>query len=166
MVKLKFRVRTMLLAIVPVALIALAIGYYLQRPRPVPVSGTVTLDGKPLGEVSVQFQTSNYGYDAKGHFAGGLPAFGVTDSAGKFQAQTFRDLATLKKEAAAKKSVHAAFDPTGVVVDGAFPGSYRVSFNKYQFPLPKRYESPTTSGLTAEVTRSGPNVFTFNLTTP
>ena len=165
---MKFRVRTMLLAIVPVALVAFAISYYLRQPRPAPVSGTVTLDGKPLSEVSVWFQPSDYGYDAEGHYVGGVGASGVTDSAGRFQAHTFRDVAAMKKKAAAikEKSVHAAFDATEWVVDGAFPGSYKIWFNKYQFSLPQRYESPTTSGLTVEVTRDGPNVFTFNLTTP
>ncbi len=39
-----------------------------------PVSGTVTLDGEPLGRASVVFQPD----------AGGRPSFGVTDENGKY----------------------------------------------------------------------------------
>src|SRR5260370_39915243 len=49
----QFRLRTLLLVVVPVAFIALPVGWYVQRPmppQPVTVSGTVTLDGAPLDD--------------------------------------------------------------------------------------------------------------------
>src|ERR1700761_7850233 len=100
MAKLQFPVRSMLLVVVPVALIALAVGHHLRQPRPVPVRGTVTLDGKPLSEVVVRFETSKL-YDAEGHpgdigqsisGAIGTTASGVTDSTGRFQAKTFANV--------------------------------------------------------------------------
>ena len=44
------------------------------------VEGVVTLDGKPLGDIRVNFQPDNKDPDASG-----MGSFGLTDSAGKFE---------------------------------------------------------------------------------
>ncbi len=54
-------------------IICLAIG--CSELKVAPVSGTVTLDGKPLGRASVLFQPE----------AGGRPSYGVTDESGRFR---------------------------------------------------------------------------------
>jgi hypothetical protein len=38
-------------------------------------------------------------------------------------------------------------------------------FGTIKFLTPERYRDGSTSGLSADVTRDSPNVFTFNLTT-
>jgi hypothetical protein len=54
----------------------------------------------------------------------------------------------------------------------AVPGAYWVGVtghdkNADRFPLiPERYANAAASGMTAEVTRDGPNIFDFKLTTP
>jgi len=132
----QFRLRTLLLAFVPVAFVALLVGWGLRRPLPVPVSGTVTLNGKPLIGAQVTFFPIEP-IDPSGRSAGGQ-----TDGTGAFR-----------------------------LASGAFQGSYGVAivngFNQPPAPrgrvVPVRYQNTATSDLTAEVS-SGPNDFTFNLT--
>ena len=119
-------------------------------PARVPAGGTVTFEGQPVEGATVVFVTQN-----GGRF---YNAIGRTDSAGRFKLQTFRPQ------------------------DGAVPGSHKVGIEKItttekpaDLPLeasftpvetshlPKKYRSPETSGLTAEVTAKGPNEFAFAL---
>jgi hypothetical protein len=136
----QFDLRTLLLAVVPVAIFALPVGMYLRRPQPVPVSGTVTLDGKPLRGARVAFN--------------GREARSSTNAKGFFKLLTWNGRSE---------------------VDWVIPGSYKITVVNIRVMgksgprknmLPERYASGDTSGLTAEVTRDGPNVFAFNLTTP
>jgi hypothetical protein len=134
----QFDLRTLLLAAVPVAVFSLVVGMYLRRPQPVPVSGLVTLDGKPLQSAKIAFN--------------GATMIARTNTKGSFNLRT---------------KVGRS------VVDGAIPNSYRITVVKIldgkgprKNTLPERYASEDTSGLTAEVTRDGPNFFTFDLTTP
>jgi hypothetical protein len=132
----QFRLRTLLLAFVPVAVVALLVGWNLRRPRPIPVSGTVTLDGKPLIGAQVTFFPIEP-IDPSGRSAGGQ-----TDGTGGFR------LASGAFQGSYGVSVINGFNqppaPIGRIV-------------------PVRYQNTATSGLAAEVTR-GPNDFTFNLT--
>jgi hypothetical protein len=119
-------------------------------PARVPAGGTVTFRGEPVAEATVVFVTQR-----DGRF---YNAIARTDSAGRFKLQTFRPQ------------------------DGAVPGSHTVKIEKItttekpaDLPLeagftpvetshlPKKYRSPETSGLTAEVTATGTNEFTFAL---
>jgi hypothetical protein len=53
--------------------------------------------------------------------------------------------------------------------DGCVPGLYKVAIARYEATgrdIPGRCAEYSTSSLTAKVTRQGPNVFAFNLTTP
>jgi hypothetical protein len=134
-----------MLAFVPVAIIALLAGWYLRQPKPVPVSGTVTLNGQPIDGAEVSF----FPADPKGR-----AATGMTDKAGRVKLLTMIG--------------------SGAVFDKVYPGSYRVTVVKvnrgtstrFGSSLPDRYADLATSGLTAEVvTEDGPCVFTFNLVT-
>lgn len=119
-------------------------------PARVPAGGTVTFKGEPVDGATVVFVTQK-----DGRF---YNAIGTTDSAGKFRLQTFRPQ------------------------DGAVPGSHTVAITKITtsekpadlpleagftpietWHLPKKYRSPETSGLTAEVAAQGANDFTFAL---
>jgi hypothetical protein len=139
----QFRLRTLLLAFVPAAIIALRAGNYLRQPKPIPVDGTVTLDGLPINDAKVSFfPADKYGREAKG----------VTDMAGRFELLTMLD--------------------DGNVIDKAYPGSYRVTVEKirsYLVMLDRRTVIPHTDvapyELMVEVTRGGPNDFAFHLTT-
>ena len=113
-----------------------------DRSETVPVQGQVLYRGQPVAEAQVMFLPEN-----------DRPANATTDAEGKFVLTTFE---------------------TG---DGAVVGAHRVSITKmaprdpqssdpYAMPkslLPPRYGQPMSSGLTAEVTSSGPNDFTFEL---
>ena len=121
-------------------------------PARVPAGGVVTYLGKPVEKATVVLtirrEDKNKSYNASG----------TTDSAGKFVLRTFR--------------------PN----DGAVVGTHKAQIQKVTFSerpkdlppmadftpvetshLPKRYSTPDTSGLTAEVTEKGPNQFVFEL---
>jgi hypothetical protein len=138
--RFQFGLRSLFLTFVPVAIIALVVGWYLRRPQPVPVSGTVTQRGQPLYGVQVSFVP----VDRNGH-----AAYATTDPRGKF---TLED------------GVSSSFGamPGNYIVT--------VSTSKKKWPkrphIPDRYTDDATSPLTAEVTLDGPNRFAFNLTTP
>jgi hypothetical protein len=76
--RFQFGLRALMLAFVPVAIVALPLGYYVRRPKPIPVRGSVTLDGARLDNAYVVFEstveTPKLGWaidlsDAKGRFA-------------------------------------------------------------------------------------------------
>ena len=118
-----------------VAIVAVGCG----RPGPllVPVSGTVTLDGKPLPAAEVSFISPTLGH---------LETFAVKDGSFSGKARpglrrvefyAFRDLPPDPQAPATRLKVVAV--------------------------IPDKYSSAST--LTADVTEAGPNVFTFDLNT-
>jgi hypothetical protein len=131
-----------MLAIVPLAVVSLAIGWYLRLPKPIPASGIVTQCGHPLYGMEVSFVPVDQN---------GSAAYATTDPRGKFILED---------------GVSSSL--------GAVPGNYIVtvanSSNKKSWPMrqpiPESYTDKTTTPLTAEVTRDGPNFFTFDLTMP
>jgi hypothetical protein len=126
------------------------------RPKLVSVTGTVTLDGKPLEGAIVAFLPD---VDAKAKYK--RPSSGITDASGKFTLGTY--------------------DKT----DGAPVGKYKVGIQKrepttklpenfnsevadqmnitYKWVTPREAADPQGSGLTAEVTSSGLKPDTFDL---
>jgi hypothetical protein len=72
------RANRILPAIIGVVAITVAAGCNAKS-KPVKVSGTVTLDGKPIADVLVTFNSTT----------GGRPASARTDSAGKYELTTF-----------------------------------------------------------------------------
>lgn len=114
-------------------------------PRLVPVTGVVTLDGKPVADAGVMFKP-----------AGSLPpASANTDVQGKFS------LATLNKPGAVLGEHQVSIvkqETTGVGDFGAVgPGGAQV-----KWIVPKKYGVPETSGLKATVTEDKHD-FQFNL---
>lgn len=130
-----------------------------DRPETYSATGTVTHNGQAVDEATVMFLPVDAGT------AGTRAAVARTDASGKFVLTTFEG------------------------GDGALPGSYKVAIYKaFQPPMPEeetaeggpgggeppappaqellpiKYKDPNTSGLTAEVSASGANTFTFELT--
>ena len=123
-----------------------------------PVTGLVTYQGQPVEGATVVFTPEGEGRAASGR----------TDASGRFEMTTLSP------------------------GDGVFPGKYRCAISKTEVTggatreeveqqtsasstdqtpaeptvrelLPEKYKSPATSGLTAEVTESGPNDIVFDL---
>ena len=121
-----------------------------QRPPVVPVTGQVLYKGQPIEGATVSFTSDG----------GAQGATGKTDANGRFQLTTFE------------------------INDGAVPGEHKVKISKVEVSsnwspdaaedvrpqvkqrslLPDRYGDYKTSKLTASVSESGTNDFTFELT--
>jgi len=121
--RFQFRLRSLLLAVVPVAFVALLIGWAMRRPRPIPVNGAVTHDGQPLIGAQVTFFPIDP-IDPSGRVAGEL-----TDSTGGFQLSSG---AFPGSDGVAVVNWFSPRAPTGRVV-------------------PARYANNATSDLAAEV---------------
>lgn len=112
------------------------------RPATAPVTVTVTLNGQPAEGATVRFVTR----ELDGHAASG-----ITDAQGRASLTTFER------------------------GDGAVPATYRVTISKLELAevepdsearhlLPRKFASPQTASLTAEVVAGAGNDFTFALT--
>ncbi|WP_339728059.1 hypothetical protein [uncultured Gimesia sp.] len=119
-----------------------------ERPKTIPVTGTVTIDGKllPKGTVTFQPKSSSEGNVKR-------PAIGQIDTTGRVQLSTFE------------------------AGDGVLPGSYAVVITAFENDptaeeyaagvkrkslIPDKYSNALTSGLEADVAE-GKNDFTFDL---
>ncbi len=134
----------------------------------VPVSGTVTFDGKPIEGAVVMFVPVDKGETASG----------ATDTQGKFTLNT----ASATTPGAVPGSYKVSVTKTSIGAKVAAPVMtqeesmkqameyVKGGFNKMgkkpeiKDELPAKYGSPDTSGLTAQVKDSGGNEFTFALT--
>jgi hypothetical protein len=106
----------------------------------VPVSGTVTLDGKPLPDGFVSFVSPTEGY---------LESFPINE--GKFSGKAGLGVQTVDIIA-----VRESKPPSGAAGAQAPPTATRTNY------LPSKYSM--NSPLRADVTEAGPNTFTFELT--
>ncbi len=127
---------------VSVCVAALLLSACNRGPQMVPVTGEVLLDGKPVEGAAVLFTPD----------AGGRPADGVTDKEGKFSLQTYEpgDGAPLGKYKVAivgmrQTGIQATADGLSGEVD---PGKVREIWF-----VPRKYSTPETSGIEAEVKR-------------
>lgn len=126
------------------------------RPSLVKVTGTVTLDGKPLAGAIVAFQPIT---DAKAKFQ--RPSAGTTDASGKFVLGTY----------AVDDGAPVGKFRVGIVkreVVGTLPENYNSESESetnltYKWVTPKSVAAPETSNLTAEVTSSGLTPGSFDL---
>ena len=110
--------------------------------------GTVTLDGEPIGNVSVAFTPES-----------GRPAAGATDAAGHFELSTFDagDGAVLGKHKVVLSEN----------VSDTAPAPDDPNFGKWKRPKPrfsKIYSDPQRTPFTAEVI-DGDNEFQFEMST-
>lgn len=126
-----------------VVMLAGCCGRRVDLPPIADVSGTVTLDGAPLPNASVQFIPDA----AKG--TQGAPAVGFTDAAGKYELVT----ATVEGAIVGHHQIR--------VEARAAPKNEMDTLP----PLitPQRYSNPATSGLTAEVKAGENNVVDLTL---
>ncbi len=121
----------------------LIVGCGRGTPLTMPVKGIVTFQGSPLAEADVAFTPE-----------GGRPATGKTDAAGQFRLTTFRtnDGAMIGQHIVTVCK-HVKRDPNAT---GAYFDYVQVT--------PEKFGRPNESPLRAEVTASGPNEFTFDMT--
>lgn len=124
----------------------------------VPVSGVVTLDGKPLANANVQFQPM-----AQGNENPGFGSFAVTDGSGKFslaissqQLQKAGAVVGKHKVSITSSQETIDYDPKLGSPDGATPKS-RVKPER----IPERYNSQ--SALVFEVPQGGSTMANFDL---
>lgn len=129
------------------------------RPDLVEAVGVVNLDGKPLEGATVMFQPVEV--DVEGF---GRPASARTDAQGKFSMGTYgpgTGVPPGKYAVGVLKS-----EPVGGKLpenyDFENPGATPV---KFQLIVPRAYNDPGSSGLTAEVSSSGLEPAVFNLET-
>jgi hypothetical protein len=111
-----------------------------KGPKTVPVSGTVTLNGKPVEDAGILFVPVQ---------DSGTPANGGTDAQGRFQLKTrsANGAQVGKYYVGIVKTVHA---------EGLNP--------EPKWLTPRKYSDAKKSGFTAEVTAEGPNHFEFKMT--
>jgi len=138
-----------------------------------PVTGTVTLDGKPISGAVITFQPVEGGT--------GMPAVGTTDASGKY---TVTDMAATNIGSGAVAGEYRVgvmwFKPSGkdlsqatgesggneeaaVATDKSAAKAAATEVSGPEALLPVDYQDPKTSGLTASV-GSGDNTFDFALT--
>lgn len=132
--------RLVCLAVLAVMAVSAIAGCGPDRPKTIPVSGTVTFDGKPIAGAAVLLMPE----------APGRPATGETDESGNFTMMTFEpgDGALPGKHAVTvtkKKVTGLLADKDGLSV-GEAPGGMKV-----EWLLPQKYSDPKTSGFTVEV---------------
>ena len=120
-------------------LMTLGCGGATDQPDLGDVSGTVTLDGKPLPDATITFQPAD-----------GRPSFGKTDSSGKYTLQY------TVNASGAKIGKHSVIITTAYSIEGDDGESKEIPEK-----LPAKYSTSETE-LTADV-KAGPNTFDYNL---
>ncbi len=136
-------------------------------PTPVPVTGQILFQGKPVDDAHVTFHGRTD--------AGGRSASGKTDDQGKFTLTTYKSgdgaipgeyTITVSKTAASAKPLDTAVDPE----TGEFGADYgammeaAASSKKLQpGALPDKYNSPATTDLQRAVVADQKNEFTIEL---
>ncbi len=133
-------------------LMTVTLGCGDSGPQLAPVTGQVLLDGEPVADAGVLFSPNTPGPAASGS----------TDEQGNFSLMTgSRDGALVSSHRVViskseTRGVSADADGlSGAVVDGGW---------LFVDHLPRRYNDPKTSGLTADVAADDENHFTFELT--
>ncbi|OAI54130.1 hypothetical protein AYO47_03510 [Planctomyces sp. SCGC AG-212-M04] len=135
-----------------------------ERPPTYPVSGTVTLKGKPLEGARVVFVSSAQS---------GMPASGVTDADGVYHLTTFDSgdgaLAGTYGVKVAKYDNWDPDEPAGEAKEISYEEEQKLVFADDEKPhpvaksiLPKKYDNEGTSGLTHTVTEA-PTTFDIKL---
>lgn len=127
-----------------------------DRPKTVPVTGTVTHNGQPVEGATVAFQGAG----------GSQGAIGVTDAGGKYKLTTFQSGDGAVPGEYRVKIVKYKVETTQAADENSPDYVPPVEGEEAAPPenlLPANYADPTTSGLTATVTESGNNNFDFPL---
>lgn len=124
-----------------------------------PAGGRVLYEGKPLAGATIGFISRCAATNRT------LVARGLTDSSGRFVLRT-------DKSANGAIAGHHQVMVTKTVMTGGlgssnqhYPSGDASETPRFESLIPERYALPETSGLTADVTESGPNEFVFILST-
>jgi hypothetical protein len=132
----------------------------LKQPETVPVSGAVTYQGEPVAGAQVSFMAPE----------AARAAFGKTDAQRRFRLSTYgtNDGAVIGTHTLTVSKPEETVTGAGMSPDDPDGGYAAAMAQAAQQPtvkgaLPEKYGSPNTSDLRAEVTRDGPNEFTFAL---
>ncbi|HOM17966.1 MAG TPA: hypothetical protein PLQ00_11595 [Thermoguttaceae bacterium] len=138
------------------------------RPKTIPVTGVVTLDGKPIEGANVTFypdtgESAGAGSQQKKADATVRPATGTTDKDGKFTLKTFEPgdgaLPGKYKVAIIKKEV------TGFLADkDGLSGGIAPEGVKEKWIIPQKYADPNKSGLPPVEVKPGMQPLEFKLT--
>ncbi len=143
-----YKTRIVLIAIVATGVAFPGCNPSVQGPKTVPVTGLITLKGKPVEGALVLFYPSERG-------AGIKTGSGESDSTGNFSLESHVKGSTYKS--------------------GGQPANYLVTVEKIDSSLsanpnvppknllPERYRDSSTSGFSAEVREGAENRFEFNL---
>lgn len=134
------------------------------HPDMVPVSGTVSYQGQPLAGAQVVFHNDKAPRAASGQ----------TDAQGNFTLTTFEPgdgaivgeyrVSVAKIQGAAELSSASAADPSAAYSQGMMAAASGDMSSLQKHELPTKFANPQTSGLTATVSKDGPNKFPFELT--
>ncbi len=153
--------KSLVLLLMGLVVPALVAGCDTGHPDVVPVSGRVTWEGEPVAGAQVTFITPG----APRH------GFGVTDAEGRFRLSTFgsEDGALIGTHTVTISQPEETPGGEGMSPDDPDAG-YAEAMRQaavqpqVQSRLPDQYADPETTPLTGiEVTRDGPNEFTFDL---
>ena len=134
-------------AAIAIAAASLACGCSRQTPA-YPVSGRVTLDGKPLVDAQISFRPAQ-----------GPEAFGVLDGEGRYRLST---RAAGDGAVAGTHAVTVSQLTVGLALEPGVPPRLERP-TPGVMPVPEKYLRAETSGLSATVA-PGVNTFDFNLT--
>jgi len=143
------------------------VGCGSDLPKTVPVTGTVTLDGKPLAGASVNLLSDE----------GSLPSSGITDESGNFLLKTMVgdkmvDGATVGSHRVAVSKTASdggvateemSLEDTKKMMEQMAINPAITSEIKVVDQVPARYKNPLESGLVANVTQEGPNQIVLEL---
>ncbi|QDU26002.1 hypothetical protein ETAA8_10740 [Anatilimnocola aggregata] len=112
-------------------------------PRMIPVSGVVTLDGKPVKNAAVMFLSTS----------GGRPAEGITDAEGRYSLTTFKfgDGAVEGQHSVSVTGVESIGNPGSYTPEGMISGS---GTQREIWFVPQKYSNPATAGIQCEVSPS------------
>jgi len=142
------------------------VGCGSDLPKTVPVTGTVTLDGKPLEGATVNLLS-----DEKS-----LPAGGTTDESGNFTIKTTvgdkvvdgavvgTHKVAVTKTSSSGPAVEMDLEAQKKMMEQMTVNPAITSNVKVEDLVPAKYKNPLQSGLVANVTQDGPNQITLELT--
>lgn len=126
-----------LLAIFSIAMLLVVAGCSSQGPEKTTVTGTVTLDGKPVEGAGVVITPE----------AGGLPANATTDASGKFEME-----ALLGPSTVAVTKTKSTGGSNEELAEGESPKDMGETAN-VEYLVPMKYGLPQTSGLKVDVAK-------------